>query len=167
MGGAVSHAASASPLTRPAIASRIQMPGLPFGLTSTKNEFFSKYCFASPIDVLGEGGNSKVLKGHARCSGEAFAIKCIFMKDIAHGEPGIVREKNILMTLSHGHIIKLYDYYEDTANGWVWMVLELVSGGALFDRIQSKTFYNEKDARSSCLLLLDILAYLHDRDIAQ
>lgn len=164
MGGAVSRGSSAATSTSETSA---PIPGLPFGIRSTKNGFFSKYCFSSPLEVLREDGYAKVVKGHARgSSGEAVALKCISMKDFAYRAHEILREKDILMTLSHGHILKCYDYYEDAANGWIWVVLELVRE-ELFDRIQAKTFYSEKDARSSCIVLLDILAYLHDRDIAQ
>merc|ERR1712196_76301 len=43
---------------------------------------------------------------------------------------------------------------------------EIVEGGELFDRIQAKTTYNEKEARSTILLLLDALAHIHDHKIA-
>jgi len=142
-------------------------PELPFGLTSIDDDFFSNYCFASPLEVLGEGAHAKVLKGHKRSTGEAFALKCVLFKDVVDGELNIARENEILKALSHDHIIKCYDYYEDTESGWIWMVMELMPGGEFFDRIVAKTVYSEIDARSACLVLLDILVYLHDRDIAQ
>jgi serine/threonine protein kinase len=142
-------------------------PELPFGLKSIDDTFFSNYCFASPLEVLGEGGDAKVLKGHKRSTGEAFALKCVPAKDVNKGESDIVRESEILMALSHEHIIKCYDFYDDTENGWVWMILELVPGGEFFDRIRAKTVYSENDARSSCIVILDILIYMHDREIAQ
>lgn len=39
-------------------------------------------------------------------------------------------------------------------------------GGELFDRIVQKAYYNEKEARDVCKILLDALAYCHDRRVA-
>ena len=35
----------------------------------------------------------------------------------------------------------------------------------LFDRIVQKSFYNEKEARSLCRILLDSIKFCHDRDV--
>jgi serine/threonine protein kinase len=35
----------------------------------------------------------------------------------------------------------------------------------LFDRIVKKSYYNEKEARDLCRILLDSIKYIHDRDI--
>ena len=39
-------------------------------------------------------------------------------------------------------------------------------GGELFDRIVSKSYYNEKEARDVCLILFDAMKYCHDRNVA-
>jgi len=44
-------------------------------------------------------------------------------------------------------------------------VTELVEGGELFDRIVSKTSYNEREARDLIKLLLDTLAYMHQKGV--
>jgi serine/threonine protein kinase len=45
-------------------------------------------------------------------------------------------------------------------------VLELVTGGELFDRISAKRVYCEKDARQLVQTLLDILVHLEEHKIA-
>jgi calcium-dependent protein kinase len=46
--------------------------------------------------------------------------------------------------LDHPHIIKLYEYFEDTKN--VYLICEICSGGELFDKIIEKEFFDEKYA---------------------
>uniref|UniRef100_A0A1I8HY06 Protein kinase domain-containing protein n=1 Tax=Macrostomum lignano TaxID=282301 RepID=A0A1I8HY06_9PLAT len=59
--------------------------------------------------------------------------------------------------------IRLKEVFE-TPNHF-FMVLELVTGGELFDRIVSRGSYNEKDASQCIGQLLDGLRYLHERGI--
>ena len=47
----------------------------------------------------------------------------------------IEREINILKLLKHPNIVGLYESIHDDANGKVYLVLELVNGGELFDCI--------------------------------
>ena len=42
------------------------------------------------------------------------------------------------------------------------VVTELVEGGDLFDRIISKSTYNEKEARDLIKLFLETMAYMHE-----
>lgn len=46
--------------------------------------------------------------------------------------------------LRHPNIVQLYDTYEEKQ--YVYLVMELVTGGELFDRIVAKGSYTEKDA---------------------
>lgn len=47
----------------------------------------------------------------------------------------IEREINILKLLKHPNIVELYESIHDEPNGKVYLVLELVNGGELFDCI--------------------------------
>jgi len=44
--------------------------------------------------------------------------------------------------------------------------METMRGGELFDRIVSKSFYNEKEARGVCRILLEAVTYCHDARVA-
>lgn len=45
------------------------------------------------------------------------------------------------------------------------VLVVFLSGGELFDRIVSKTFYNEKEARDLVRTLLRTVKHLHDQNI--
>jgi len=47
-----------------------------------------------------------------------------------------------------------------------YLVMECVSGGELFDRIVEKSYYNEKEARATCKILLEAVGYCHDHLVA-
>ena len=49
-----------------------------------------------------------------------------------------------MKTLDHPNVIKLYEIFEDARN--VYLVMELCTGGELFDKIINKGFFTEKEA---------------------
>ena len=65
--------------------------------------------------------------------------------------------------LSHENIIKLFEVYE--SDNHVYLVLELLNGGELFERIVKKGQYTEKDACTLMKKLLGALSYMHVRGI--
>ena len=75
------------------------------------------------------------------------------------------QEITTLMTLrGHPNIIALYEVYEDPED--FHMVMELVTGGELFDRIVEKHFYSENEARVALKQLVSALSYCHGLGIA-
>ncbi|XP_062077353.1 calcium and calcium/calmodulin-dependent serine/threonine-protein kinase-like isoform X2 [Humulus lupulus] len=66
----------------------------------------------------------------------------------------------------HENVIDLYDVFEDTRIGAVHLVLELCSGGELFDRIvRQETVYSEVDAATVVRQISAGLAALHRANI--
>ena len=49
--------------------------------------------------------------------------------------------------------------------GEFYIVTELVEGGELFDRIVSKSHYNENEARDLVRLFLETMAYMHTSNV--
>ena len=54
-------------------------------------------------------------------------------------------EVEIMMRLDHPNILRLYDYFEDKKS--IYLILEICTGGELFDKIIANKYYNEDEAR--------------------
>jgi len=63
----------------------------------------------------------------------------------------------------HSNIVKLHDVFD--SNSKICLVLDLLEGGELFDRIIEQGHFTEKDAALSFSQMCSALAYLHDRRI--
>ncbi|KAL2091423.1 hypothetical protein ACEWY4_013686 [Coilia grayii] len=68
-----------------------------------------------------------------------------------------------LPRIKHANIVSLEDIFESKSH--LYLVMQLVSGGELFDRIVAKGFYTEKDASKLIQQILDAVKYLHDMGI--
>ncbi|XP_067247721.1 calcium/calmodulin-dependent protein kinase type 1D isoform X4 [Chanodichthys erythropterus] len=71
--------------------------------------------------------------------------------------------KEVLGTIKHENIVALEDIYESSNH--LYLIMQLVSGGELFDRIVEKGFYTEKDASTLIRQVLDAVNYLHTMGI--
>jgi len=75
----------------------------------------------------------------------------------------IQREIEIMQIVDHPNVIRLYEIYDEPKK--MNLIMELVTGGELFDRIVSKGNYSEKDAAETIKTLSKALGYLHDKNI--
>jgi calcium/calmodulin-dependent protein kinase I len=93
------------------------------------------------------------------------AIKCVLRKDLPPtDDAAIYDEVAILASLNHPHIVPLIDFFDE--KDCYFIVMELMSGGDLFDRIGKKKTYSEADARDLIVKMLKAVAYCHARNIA-
>ena len=76
----------------------------------------------------------------------------------------IKKEVDILHQIDHPNIIQLYEVYETKLE--VILVLELVSGGELFDYISEKDHLSEEEASAFIKQILDGVEHLHSKNIA-
>ncbi|XP_039213429.1 calcium/calmodulin-dependent protein kinase type 1D [Crotalus tigris] len=110
-------------------------------------------------ETLGTGAFSEVVLAENRSSGKLFAVKCIPKKALKGKESSIENEIAVLRKIKHENIVALEDIYESSSH--LYLVMQLVSGGELFDRIVEKGFYTEKDASTLIRQVLDAVYYLH------
>jgi len=75
----------------------------------------------------------------------------------------ITREIDVMGQLKHPNVIKLFEIFDEPKK--MMLVMELVTGGELFDRIVSKGSYTEADAAGVILSLCDALNYMHAKKI--
>ena len=72
-------------------------------------------------------------------------------------------EIDILKQVDHPNIVKCYDIYEDEK--YIYIVMELLQGGELFDQILKHEKFDEKAARDIVAPIFDALSYCHDLGI--
>ena len=110
--------------------------------------------------VIGEGSFSKVFRIENRQTGEYFALKITDKaKSLESGMPCYKRELAILKRARHQNIITLHEVFH--SNSKLYLILELASGGNLFDRISSSGAYNEPLAQRTLSMITNALSYLH------
>lgn len=109
-------------------------------------------------NLLGKGSYGKVQLGYLKGSNIQRAIKIIDKSKVRNVER-FKLEVEIMMKLDHPNILRLYDYFEDLNN--VYLVLELCSGGELFDRIIEKKYYNETEARIIFKQIMKAIIHCH------
>lgn len=73
-------------------------------------------------------------------------------------------EISVMSKLKHPNIIRLYETYIE--RNYYYLVMEMMVGGELLDRVVQKTFYNEKEARDTCLILFEAMRYCHSKKVA-
>jgi serine/threonine protein kinase len=91
-----------------------------------------------------------------------FAVKII--KRSPKTDEAVLQEVYIMNELDHPNLVKVVDFFEESDNYYI--VMELMQGGDVFDRILDMNNYTEKDARDLFIILLQAVKYMHDKGIA-
>lgn len=115
-------------------------------------------------DLLGTGAFSQVRLAEVKEDpSRVVAIKIIDKKALKGKEDSLENEIKVLRRLRHPNIVQLMDTYEDLEH--VYLVIELVTGGELFDRIVEKGSYTEKDAADLIRQVLEAVDYMHEQGV--
>ncbi|XP_047439271.1 calcium/calmodulin-dependent protein kinase type 1D-like [Mugil cephalus] len=110
---------------------------------------------------MGSGSFSEVFMVREKATGKLYALKCLKKKHLAHSN--LENEINVLRRIKHENVVGLEDFYESRTH--YYLVMQLVSGGELFDRIVEKGVYTEKDASKVVKQVLQAVSYLHENSI--
>lgn len=97
-----------------------------------------------------------------RESNTKYAVK-IIKRDIKTDE-AVLHEVAIMNHLNHPNLVGVVDFFEEDDNYYI--IMELMEGGDVFDRIVAMTSYTEKDARDLAKILLEAVHYMHENGIA-
>ncbi|EGG19257.1 putative protein serine/threonine kinase [Cavenderia fasciculata] len=112
---------------------------------------------------IGRGAFSIVREATHRASGERVAIKSIKTQFIKNKL--LMREIEIMKKVGdHPNILKLYEVYETKKH--LHLVLELVKGGELFEKIVQRGEYSEGDACKIVRQIVSAVGHLHENGIA-
>ncbi|XP_023385933.1 serine/threonine-protein kinase DCLK2 [Pteropus vampyrus] len=113
--------------------------------------------------VIGDGNFAVVKECTDRSTGKEFALKIIDKAKCCGKEHLIENEVSILRRVKHPNIIMLVEEMETATE--LFLVMELVKGGDLFDAITSSTKYTERDGSAMVYNLANALRYLHGLSI--
>ena len=112
--------------------------------------------------VLGTGAFSEVKQAVNKTTKQSVAIK-IVNKTSLMSQSSLDNEIAVLRKIKHPNIVQLYEIYDCTDK--LYLVMELVTGGELFDRIVEKGSYTERDASQLVIQIVSAVDYLHSLNI--
>lgn len=109
---------------------------------------------------LGRGATAVVYKCCLKGTDHSWAVKIM---DKRVEKKSIVTEVGILLKLDHPNIVRMREVFETPEN--VYIVLELVTGSELFERIVNQGYYSEKEASKAVRDMMNAVKYLHDHNV--
>lgn len=113
------------------------------------------------MEELGSGAFSEVYMAKEKKTGKLFAMKCVKKKQ--KRDLNLENEIAVLRRIKHENVVGMEDFYESRTH--YYLVMELVSGGELFDRILDRGVYSERDASKVIQQVLQAVEYLHENGI--
>ncbi|XP_056286298.1 serine/threonine-protein kinase BRSK1-like isoform X2 [Pseudoliparis swirei] len=114
--------------------------------------------------TLGKGQTGLVKLGIHCIMGQKVAIKIVNREKLSESVlMKVEREIAILKLIEHPHVLKLHDVYEN--NKYLYLVLEHVSGGELFDYLVKKGRLTPKEARKFFRQIISALDFCHSHSI--
>ena len=138
-------------------------------LTITSGQFVREgigdlYSNYELCNYIGKGGFGRVYKVRHKLSNQYRAMKIIKCQPSTQNNLiTIQKEINILKSLDHPNIIKVYEFYK--TEKYIYIINELCTGGELFDRIVAAKYFSEIVACNVMRQLLSAVAYCHDKGI--
>ncbi|KAK0423603.1 hypothetical protein QR680_008231 [Steinernema hermaphroditum] len=116
-------------------------------------------CKYEVLSVVGKGSFSQVLRVQHRITRQYYAVKLVSIENNLVDANSVNNELSILSRVSHPFVIRLEEVFKSSTR--LFIVMEMASGGEMYDRVVSKGRYTEAEARQAIRMLLNGLAYLH------
>ncbi|KAG2383021.1 hypothetical protein C9374_004988 [Naegleria lovaniensis] len=118
------------------------------------------------FEKLGEGNFSKVKRAIDTETQIQYAIKIVDISSVAKEgmEKQVRNEISVLKQIKHPNVVQLKEVLKSANN--IYIVMELITGGELFDKIVAARKFNEDIARRYFQQLIDGIAYCHSCRIA-
>jgi len=115
--------------------------------------------------TLGEGTFGKVKYAVDGQTGKEVAIKVLDKERIQRQNMGeqIKREISIMKMVRHPHVVQLHEVLASRTR--IFIVLELITGGELFDRIVERQRFDDDTARYYFRQLCEGVHYCHEKKV--
>ncbi|OMJ89269.1 hypothetical protein SteCoe_8564 [Stentor coeruleus] len=115
---------------------------------------------------IGTGAFAEVWLVKHRRTGDVRAAKIFKKSELSEEEVlsrSVFMEVDILKSLDHPNVLKVYEYFEDEENFYI--VMEYCEGGDVFDRLAQAGTFTERYAARVMRFLLKGLCYLHSKRV--
>lgn len=112
--------------------------------------------------AIGTGTYGSVVKAVNKSTRAIRACKSMARKNIKN-ESRFREEIELMKKLDHPNIIRLFETFED--HKYIYLILELSTGGELFDKIVAEGLLAEKAAAKIVRQIVSALYYMHDHFI--
>ncbi|XP_058750795.1 CBL-interacting serine/threonine-protein kinase 9 [Vicia villosa] len=115
--------------------------------------------------TIGEGSFAKVKLAKNVENGEFVAIKILDRNHVLRHNmmDQLKREISAMKIINHPNVVKIFEVMASKTK--IYIVLELVSGGELFDKIATNGRLKEDEARSYFQQLINAVDYCHSRGV--
>lgn len=124
------------------------------------------------LKQIGNGGTCIVVLVEDQITKKKYAAKVLSKTNIAENNilESINKEINVLKSLSHPNIIKVYDSFdivnEENEEEFIVIIMEYCEKGDLLTYINNIGFKNEKLKRKITIDFLKAIQYLHNKEIS-
>ncbi|XP_052617292.1 ribosomal protein S6 kinase alpha-4 isoform X2 [Peromyscus californicus insignis] len=119
--------------------------------------FFQQYELDLREPALGQGSFSVCRRCRQRQSGQEFAVKILSRRL----EENTQREVAALrLCQSHPNVVNLHEVFHDQLH--TYLVLELLRGGELLERIRKKRLFSESEASQILRSLVSAVSFMHE-----
>ena len=117
------------------------------------------------IKLIGEGSFAKVLKVKHKITGAIRAMKIISKNPEYNKEEEIeiINEINILRTMDHPNILKIFEFYISKHSYFI--ITEFCSGGELFHEIIDRGPFDERQSSYIMYQIFSAVNYCHNMNI--
>ncbi|XP_062296628.1 ribosomal protein S6 kinase alpha-5 isoform X2 [Scomber scombrus] len=119
--------------------------------------FYMSYEMDLKDCVLGEGSFSICRRCTHKKTGQKYAVKIVSKRMEAQTQREIAALK---LCDGHPNIVKLHEIYHDQLH--TYLVLELLGGGELLERIRRKQHFSETEASRIMRKLVSAVSHMHD-----
>ncbi|XP_024862849.1 ribosomal protein S6 kinase alpha-5 isoform X2 [Kryptolebias marmoratus] len=119
--------------------------------------FYTSYEMNLKDSALGEGSFSICRRCTHKKTGQTYAVKIVSKRMEAQTQREIAALK---LCDGHPNIVKLHEIYHDQLH--TYLVLEMLGGGELLERIRRKQHFSETEASRIMRKLVSAVSHMHD-----